>query len=1816
VLFTALFLALGLLLVGDLPVSAQACATDAEPNNVEAEAQTVPYGCMTGTLTGGDQDLFRWTVAGAEVTPRQLVVSGLPDQALTVQLYTFPDPAAGTPAKLTELSFAPGGGEKRLPLLLAAGDYLLGVAGSGAGAYQIGVEPFGNPSVPEQEPNEDVGTAMAVRDLFAVSGAMLADYDYYQWTVTAAQAGTPIRLALLSPPTGSVSLAMERISDGVDLVYLSSSNAAGYAVIDNLILAAGEYRLWATGYSDTPIPYLLQTSAGPAVTEVEPNDLATVNQAIGAESLEITGVFGLPYENDYFRLTVDNAFATQLWTLRAERTTDDGAPATVTLCLAEQSSSDIQCREGAGAELVDFSPPPGDYLVRVAERRNAGGEYRLTLQPEDAVDPDAEREPNDLPAYASVIGERGAIKGRLVGAESDFFTFAVTGEPQLWRVQVTGDGLEILAYANQQGQELMRRSAEEGRRIRLENLYLLPGNHTFQVRGVDGSYALRLIPLGPPVAEPVSAESGPANPDVPVDSGPPAVAVTEREPNDRPDLALLLPFGQLQSGRLAEGDDADLYRFYLPGAAHVRLSVQPPADQLIETDLGNLVANGNQGAGASWQWQGLLPPGDYFVSLTPSAPSDGVYRLLLEQLDFFALPVDQEPANNQRETALPVPASLAVTGSTTGQRDDYEDWYLLPGSGSAAELTVSGAGVIDDLRLWQGEKPLGNYNSAAQEITVDLAGDKLRSLLNKGDGPEAGVADLALQVRARGAYTLTLRYKDGPQPVAAAPSPVTVAIGAPPPLAAYYPQAQRLLLPVTLTNSSAASVAVTLAVATGDVRVTAELPAAGVPLAAGATQLITVPLQILPDLAGGTVSVAVQATANVDGGGTAVGPVSAPTAIEVVCGAPPAGANHLWSTAGPLRGGINVADWGLGARSTLADDESRWLLDGIVSPSTGINLRPQEEGPFIIDLAGAAPIVLAGVALHPQGRVLPPDTLRDFAVAASSDGVTFSPVLTASLSLAPIEQWFSFAEPVAATHLQVTLINAHRVDFYEIGLGSFKAIAQPVSGVDQALGGFDLASGRLGGHVVFSVPQIEEYGRPLLNDEIDTPVSYIDRNQRTTAEWVVGFQHNRAALIDRLDWQWTPGGNPAERAGQVNLFVSNESPTGPWLPLATWTLDPASDEVQQLTLDTAQWARFLRFELPFVAEGYYAALPETLRVWEKAEDPAYSSILAEYGHNARAAIYEQQQAVIGLGSQIGEADNNDSRTASQQLQNGQQVRGTVQTAVDEDWYRIEVAEPFNTIVLAIAGDPALTASAELFDVAGTPVEAAIDRSGNLLQVRATVAPGSYLLHLAEPRRSVIFTWDTSGSVSAYEYAIAQSLFTFAQDVNPELEMINLIPFGEPNGPLLMEEWSGDRNAILYGLNNYTGGDDSSNAEGNLLAAVNELGNRAGTRAIVLLTDAESNGYPLAPELWQRLGEVQPRIFAYEVSSSGSDYAQDLMQDWADVNAGQYGAWANVGEMEMAFARASCSLRRPGGYLLDVTLANEAPPTPTPSPTPAPTATPTATPTPAPTPTPAAPGSIQVTSPAAGGEEAPVAGNVAVELILDASGSMLQSLDGKPRIQIARETLTDLVNNVLPRGVPLALRVFGNREADSCRTDLEAPLQPLDPAAMSELIANINAVNLARTPIGESLRLVAEDLAGAGEFRLVVLVTDGEETCDGDPAAAIDALRAAGFDVRVNIVGFAVDDAALQATFEEWAKRGGGVYINAANAAELGAAVTQAVRAPFRVLDAGGAVVAEGFVGGDRVAVPAGSYTVEIISAEVQRLAVIVNGGEAVVVAAR
>jgi hypothetical protein len=230
---------------------------------------------------------------------------------------------------------------------------------------------------------------------------------------------------------------------------------------------------------------------------------------------------------------------------------------------------------------------------------------------------------------------------------------------------------------------------------------------------------------------------------------------------------------------------------------------------------------------------------------------------------------------------------------------------------------------------------------------------------------------------------------------------------------------------------------------------------------------------------------------------------------------------------------------------------------------------------------------------------------------------------------------------------------------------------------------------------------------------------------------------------------------------------------------------------------------------------------------------------------------------------------------------------------------------------------------------------------------------------------------------------------------------------------------------------------------------------------------------------------------------------------------------------------------------------------------------------------------------------------AVGVIFDASGSMLQQLDGVRRVEIARQTLAELVSESIPAGTGFALRVFGHREAGSCRTDLEIPLAPLDPAAAGKTIHAINAMNLARTPLGRSIALAAEDLAEVGGRRLLIVLTDGEETCDGDAAAAIEGLRARGWDIAVNIVGLAIDDAALEAQFAAWADLGGGTYFSAADRKSLHEALMQAMVTRFKVVSAAEQTVAEGQPG-ELISLPAGDY--EIHWGDERRTPVVVPPG--------
>jgi hypothetical protein len=232
----------------------------------------------------------------------------------------------------------------------------------------------------------------------------------------------------------------------------------------------------------------------------------------------------------------------------------------------------------------------------------------------------------------------------------------------------------------------------------------------------------------------------------------------------------------------------------------------------------------------------------------------------------------------------------------------------------------------------------------------------------------------------------------------------------------------------------------------------------------------------------------------------------------------------------------------------------------------------------------------------------------------------------------------------------------------------------------------------------------------------------------------------------------------------------------------------------------------------------------------------------------------------------------------------------------------------------------------------------------------------------------------------------------------------------------------------------------------------------------------------------------------------------------------------------------------------------------------------------------------------------VAASNAIAVILDASGSMGVMLpEGVTRWNAATAALLDLADRTFPRDVPLALRVYGHIEPATCHTRLELPLAPFEPEAFRRVVTGLQPKLLSGTPLAESIAAAGEDLGDAAGARMVVLVTDGEESCGGDPGAAIAAFRRSGA-ATVNIVGFALEGEEVKRQFAVWAALGGGVYIDTGGGEELTAALEALLQPEFVVLDAVGGEVARGRVNLDTVDVPSGVYDVRVLSTPEKRIA--------------
>jgi hypothetical protein len=220
----------------------------------------------------------------------------------------------------------------------------------------------------------------------------------------------------------------------------------------------------------------------------------------------------------------------------------------------------------------------------------------------------------------------------------------------------------------------------------------------------------------------------------------------------------------------------------------------------------------------------------------------------------------------------------------------------------------------------------------------------------------------------------------------------------------------------------------------------------------------------------------------------------------------------------------------------------------------------------------------------------------------------------------------------------------------------------------------------------------------------------------------------------------------------------------------------------------------------------------------------------------------------------------------------------------------------------------------------------------------------------------------------------------------------------------------------------------------------------------------------------------------------------------------------------------------------------------------------------------------------------------LEIILDLSGSMKLPLGKSTRIATARRVLHDVVAKI-PDDFNVGLRVYGHRygsrQKETCTdSELVVPIQKLNRDRLLTIVDSKQPRG--ETPLVYSVLQTAADLKAAGGGS-VILITDGEESCHGDPVAAARELKASGVDINLQILGFTLTGKQVQQDLSRFAEATGGRYYGAQDGETLGSALLMAAvdKMTYVILDAAGHQAGQGETDSTPIDLAPGEYTVVV-----------------------
>lgn len=160
-------------------------------------------------------------------------------------------------------------------------------------------------------------------------------------------------------------------------------------------------------------------------------------------------------------------------------------------------------------------------------------------------------------------------------------------------------------------------------------------------------------------------------------------------------------------------------------------------------------------------------------------------------------------------------------------------------------------------------------------------------------------------------------------------------------------------------------------------------------------------------------------------------------------------------------------------------------------------------------------------------------------------------------------------------------------------------------------------------------------------------------------------------------------------------------------------------------------------------------------------------------------------------------------------------------------------------------------------------------------------------------------------------------------------------------------------------------------------------------------------------------------------------------------------------------------------------------------------------------------------------------NVNVLFVLDGSSSMMKKWGTEYKWDLAEESLLNIADSLLKenKNIKFGLRVYGHQSLSidkNCKdTELKLPIAHNTLLDLKNKLTSITPKGI--TPLAYTLEQTKQDFQGLeGQKNILILITDGSESCLGNPCEILEILLEKEVIVKPVIIGLDIDIESLKA----------------------------------------------------------------------------------------